>query len=88
MVHSYIAKAQSEHLKKLKSELKSDSITFLGHFAENYGFVLQDEVQSFHWRNLQATLHPVVIYYKENEKRKHFSYCVISDDVEHDVAMV
>ena len=33
-------------------------------------------------------LYPVVIYYKENEKLKHFSYCVISDDMGHDVAMV
>ena len=49
-----------------KNELKSDSIIFLGDFAENYGFVIQDEVQSFHWRNLPATIHPVVIYYKEN----------------------
>ena len=87
-VHSYIAKAQSEHLQNLKNELKSDSIIFLGDFAENYRFVVQDEVPLFHWRNLQATLHLVVIYYKENEKLKHFSDCVISDDMEHDVAMV
>ena len=72
----------------MENGLKSDSIIFLCNFGENYGFVVQDEVQSFHWRNLQATLHPVVIYYKENEKLKHFSYCVISDDIEHDVAMV
>ena len=88
MVHSYIAKAQSEHLQKLKNEIKSDSIIFLGDFVENYRFVVQDEVQSFHWRNLQATQHPVVIYYKENEKLKRFSYCVISNDMEHDVAMI
>ena len=50
-------------MQKLKNELKSDSIIPLGHFAVNYRFVVQDEVQSFHWRNLQAALHPVVIYY-------------------------
>ena len=72
----------------MKNELKSDGIIFLGDFAENYAFVVQGEVQLFHWRNFQATLHPVVVYYKENEKLKHFSYCVISDDMEHDVAMV
>ena len=87
-IHSYLAKAQSEHLQKLKNKLKSDSIISLGDFAGNYEFVVQDEVQSFHWKNLQATLHPVVIYYKENEKLKYFSYCVISDDMEHDAAMV
>ena len=77
-----------EHLRKLKSELKSDSIIFLGDFADNYGFVVPNEVQSFHWRNLLATLHPVVICYKESENLKHFSYCVISDDMEHDVSML
>ena len=87
-VNSYIPKAQSERLQKLKNEPKSDSIIFLGDFAESYGFVVQDEVQSFHWRNLQATLHPVVIYYNVNEKLKHFSYCVTSDDMEHDVSVV
>ena len=50
--------------------------------------MVQDEAQLFHWKNLLATLHPAVIYYKENEKLKHFFYCVISDDMEHDVAMV
>ena len=33
-------------------------------------------------------IHPVVIFYKENEKLKHFSHCVISGEMEHDVAMV
>ena len=44
MVHPYIAKAQSEHLQKMKNELKSGSIIFVGDFAGNYGFVVQDEV--------------------------------------------
>ena len=43
---------------------------------------------TIHWRHLQATLHPVVMYYKENEKLKHFSFCVTSDDMEHDVYQV
>ena len=61
--HSYIAQAQLEHKWKLKNELQSDSIIFLGDFAENSGFVVRDEVQSFYWRNLQAMLYPEVIYY-------------------------
>ena len=87
IVHSCIAKAQLEHLQKLRNELKSDTIIFLDDFAENYGFMVQDEVHSFHWKNLQTMLHPVVIYYKENEKLKVFSYCIISDDTERDIAM-
>nr|XP_047138382.1 uncharacterized protein LOC124814597 [Hydra vulgaris]XP_047138383.1 uncharacterized protein LOC124814597 [Hydra vulgaris] len=35
---------------------------------ENYKFVVQIEVQSFHWTNLQCSLHPVII-----SKKKAFS---------------
>ena len=35
-------------------------------FAENFSFVVQDEIQAFHWNKLQATLHPIVMYYKQN----------------------
>ena len=83
MVHFYIANTQLEHLQKLKNEL-----IFLGDLVENYGFMVQDEAHSFHWRSLQAMLHQSVIYYKENEKLKQFSNSIISDDMEHDSAMV
>jgi len=61
---------------------------FLGDFAQNYQFVVQDEVQGFYWNNLQCTLHPVVIYFKQGGVLKHKSYCVLSDDNDHDVGMV
>ena len=48
-------------------------------FAENYSFVVQDEVQGFHWNNTQATLHPFVIYYKSAGELQCSSLCVISD---------
>ena len=54
----------------------------------NYKFVVQDEVQSFHWNNLQCTLPPVVVYYRADGKLLHMSYCIISDDMTHDIAMV
>ena len=86
--HSYIAKAQSQYLKKRKEELDEKSALILGDFAENYKFVIQDEVQSFHWNNLQCTLHPVVVYYQNCNMLKHFSYCIISNDLEHDTGFV
>ena len=51
-------------------------------------FVLQDEVQSFHWNKIQATLHPKLIYYKVNNVLKCDSICFISDDLLHDVSTV
>ena len=35
----------------MKSEIDSSMVLFLGDFAENYQFVIQDEVQGFHWNN-------------------------------------
>ena len=86
--HSYILKCQLRYLKKLKSEIDSSTVLVLGDFAENYQFVIQDEVQWFYWSNSQSTLHPVVTSYQENDEMKNISYCVISDDRKHDVALV
>ena len=86
--HSYISKCQSRYLKKLKSEIDTSTVLFLGDFAENYLFVIQDEIQGFCWNNSQCTIHPVVTYYQENDELKNISYCVISDDRKHNVALV
>lgn len=82
--HHFIAKKQSEYLKTLKETLKNNiECIALVDFSENYTFVVQDEVQSFHWTNDQATLHPFVIYYKENGSIKTETLCVISDCLNH-----
>ena len=88
--HSFTAKAQASFLKNQKATLGNDEIIILLDFTENYSYVLQDEVQSFHWNNNQCTLHPVVVYYKspDTENLCSKSICVVSDDKEHDVAFV
>ena len=42
----------------------------------------------FHWNNSRCTLHPAVTYYHENDELKNISYCVISDNRKHDLALV
>ena len=74
-MHSYILKCQLRCLKKYSS-----TVLFFGDFAENYQFVIQDEVKGFHWNNSQCALYPVVTYYQENDELKNISYYVISDD--------
>ncbi len=86
--HSYASKAQAKSLKMRKETIINETALFLGDFAENYSFVIQDEIQSFHWNNQQCSLHPVVIYYKHNGDLQHRSYCVTSEDLKHDVAFV
>ena len=61
----------------------------LGDFADNYQFNVQDEIQGFHWSKIYCTLHPIVIYFLDNEGNlQHHSLCFISDDNTHDTAFV
>ena len=71
-----------------KENLDENSLICLGDFAENFIFVIQDEIQSYHWSKQQATLHPIVNYYKVHNLLKHQSFCFISDDMHHDTSMV
>ena len=64
--HSYIYRAQTSYYKMRKENLDDCSAILLVDFAENYSFVVQDEVQGFYWNNLQATLHPFVLSFREN----------------------
>jgi len=91
--HDFIAKQQSQYLQKARSALKPGEFLVVGDFAENYSFVLQDAAQSFHWNNLQATLHPFVCYYAaevgDGQSRiDHVSYVVVSECNSHDTIAV
>ena len=61
--HSYIAKCQAAYLKNLKETLPLGEAIVMLDFAENYAFIVQDEVQGYHWNKSQCTLHPVMLYY-------------------------
>lgn len=86
--HSFIAQSQSDYLKMKKETLDEGSVLILMDFSENLNFVVQDEVQGYHWNNGSCTLHTVVIYYKKDQQLQAKSFCIISDDLEHDVALV
>ena len=45
-------------------------------FAENYHYMVQDEVLGRHWNKEQCTLHPVVLYYKEDNSKCSALACV------------
>ena len=64
--HSFIATEQANYLNQLKQDLPNEEVIVLGDFAENYQFILQDEIQGFHCNSSQCTLHPIVIYFKVN----------------------
>ena len=68
--------------------MQEDECLVLLDFAENFQFVVQDEVQGFHWCKTYCTLHPAVIYIKESGKLVHYSFCFFSDDITHDTSFV
>ena len=57
--------------------LGEKEVLAVGDFAENLNFIMQDEVQSYHWNN-QATIHPFVCYWLENGVSKHVSCVAVS----------
>ena len=86
--HSFIAKCQAKYLKSRKESLHNTEAIILLDFAENYQFVIQDEIQSFHWNKDYCTVHPAVLYLKQDEELIEKSFCVLSNDVVHDTAFV
>ena len=91
--HSYIAKAQTGYLKKRKETMQVGEVICCMDFAENYSFVIQDEVQGYHWTNKYCTVHPCVCYFKEKNHAgtwvtKHLSFGFLSAETVHNVPMV
>ena len=69
--------------------MRSEEALVLGDSAENYQFLIQDEIQSYHWSKEYCTLHPIVVYFKDDTgSLQHISIYFISDDNSHDTCFV
>ena len=86
--HCFIAKFQASYLKQLKNTIGADEVIVLGDFAENYFFLVQDQIQGYHWNKSQCSLHPVVAYIRSSDNRVESSLCILSEDLNHDVTFV
>ena len=86
--HSYLAKSQSRYLKQRKEEISDSEVLFLRDFAMNYKFIVQDDIQSYHWNTSQCTLHPVVLYFKLENAMQSECFCIMLSDSSYDVAFV
>jgi hypothetical protein len=87
-VHDYVSRHQSRYLTDLKVSMSTNECIILLDFAENYSFVVQDAAQGYHWDNTQATLHPFVVYFKDQNEVRCTSFCIISNHMKHDVIAV
>lgn len=88
-LHCYIHRTQHEFIENLKTKLVSEK-SIIAHidFGQNYTFLIQDAVQSYHWSPPQATIHPFVLQYYDIEMKvvDEVKYVVISDCLEHNAA--
>lgn len=84
--HQFFASAQSKYFKNTKDDLGTDTALILADFSENYTCIVQDAIQSFHWKKEQVTVHPFLAYIKDitSDTVKSISMCVISDHLIHD----
>ena len=76
LLHHFIYKQQENFLKNKKETLSDNECV--------WPFI---SIQSFHWSNTKATIHPF-IYYKQNGTLKHKSLACISDVLQQDVHTV
>ena len=57
-------------------------------FAEHYSFLVQDEIQGYHWNKSQCSLHPVAVCISSSDNLVESSLCILSEDLNHDVTFV
>ena len=91
--HSYIARKQTAYFKERKANMNAGEVLCCMDFAENYSYVIQHEIQGYHWNNKYCTVHPCVCYFKVKNangdlETRHQSYCFLSEEVVHNVPMV
>lgn len=72
--HNFIAKAQSNYLKKLKNILSQNELIILRDFSENYSFIAQDSLSG------QVTIHSIVVYNRQDQDGtlQYYKFCFIS----------
>lgn len=90
LTHDFIYQQQKEYIKELKNGPLENgtSCVMTVDFGENYNFVVQDSVQSYHWNNNQCTVHPFVLYTASDVigQPLYKTYFIISDDLCHDAS--
>lgn len=85
--HHCISQIQDESFTETKKALlKLNGV--LDDLAENFTYVVQDEIQGYHWVNDQSTMHPFVLYFKNDDvKITNKSICILSYYLEHNRAV-
>lgn len=86
--HYYTTAKQKEYLSLRKTSVATNEATVYADFAENYKVTVQNEIQSHHFARKMVTVHPVVIYFRENGELQHRTLVVVSPVIEHNFVLV
>lgn len=78
-LHFFVKNVQSDYFQTEKQNLTDEKAIVQIDFAENYGLISQDEIQSAHWCHGQVTLFTCCIWMKD----KLHSVIIISDELKH-----
>jgi len=87
--HLFRAAWQQSQFANFKTNIPPRTAVVVMDFAENYACSMQDEVQSYHWCQQQATVHPVMAYINASETERgtvthRIGLVFITDDRKHD----
>lgn len=77
---------QYKQLKANKETLADKEAIVQMDFSENYSCRALDEVKTAYWALTSVTLHPVVIYFKQNNALCHKIIIIVSDTLVHSAA--
>ena len=85
VTHCYVTRQQRDYIKSIKitSSFSTFAVAQMD-FAENFSFVVQNEIQSAYWNQKQATVYTVVISVGAN----HRNVVIISNHMVHDTSFV
>ncbi|XP_060564869.1 uncharacterized protein LOC132724071 [Ruditapes philippinarum] len=86
--HILLVKQQYKAIGDLKKNLPDGHVLAHMDFAENFSCTAADEVQSAYWNQNSITLHPVVVYFRDNGELKHINYVFVTDDIGHNIGSV
>ena len=82
-----MAHSQGNYVKQRVAQFDVHEAVLLADLAENYQFVIWNEVQSYHWCKNYCTIHAIVIYMKDEcNYLKRISTFFISDDLTKDTS--
>ena len=83
-LHLFNADWHHKQFRTLIQDVPERTLVQVLDFAKNYLCTFQDEPQGCYWDHGQATIHPIVCYYKENSSVVTEELIFITDDLQHD----